>query len=106
MQRAKKKRSPSSVLERAPMPYVGLAELIHRIVFAASLERRFTREIALVVVAHIRASHILVFDTRELFANFSALHASDIGEHALIPKVAFRKVVCAQRCCVIGRQGN
>ena len=58
------------------------------------------------VVAHIRARHILVFNTRKLFANFSALHASDVSEHALISKVALREIVCAQCCRVVGRQSD
>ena len=51
------------------------AELVHRVVRAAGLQRGFAGEVFLVVVADVRARHVLVLHAGDALADLLALHA-------------------------------
>ena len=56
-----------------------LAKLIHRIVFAACLQRSFTGKIFLMVITNVGTRHILVLDAGDALTDFLALDTRDIA---------------------------
>ncbi len=60
---------------------------------AAGFEGGFAGEVLLVVVADIRARHVLVADAGDALTDFLALHAEHIAQHAGLAKILFREVV-------------
>ena len=67
-------------------------ELIHRIVFTASLQGSISREVLLVIVADVRTRHVLVLDARDAITNLLALHVQNIAQHAQFTEVLLGKV--------------
>src|SRR3954471_8222349 len=61
----------------------GSAELVHRVVRAAGLQRRFAGKIFLVVVTDVGAGHVLVPDAGDALADLGALDVLDVAQHAL-----------------------
>src|SRR5690606_12363730 len=83
-----------------------LVELVHGVVFATGLQSSFASEVLLVVVADVGTSHVLVLDAGDALADFLALHALHVGQHALVGEVALGQVVGRQSGGVVGRQGD
>src|SRR6476659_5136348 len=81
-----------------------LAELVHRVVGAARLQRGFTGEIFLVLVTDIGAGHVLMLGAGDALTDLLALHVLHITEHALVAEILSREIVGRQRRRVIGRQ--
>ena len=53
-----------------------LVELVHGVVFTACLQSSFASEVLLVVVADVRASHVLVLDAGDTLTQFQIGRAS------------------------------
>ena len=51
------------------------SELVHGVVFTCRLQRCFAAEVILVIVADVRAGHVLMFHAGDALADFLALHA-------------------------------
>src|SRR4051794_14440413 len=81
-----------------------LAELVHCVMGAAGLQRRLAREIFLMVVADVGASHVLMPYAGDSLTDLLTLHVLHIAEHALLAEIFPCKVVGGQRRGVIGRQ--
>src|SRR6201999_3391724 len=60
-----------------------LAELVHRVVSAARLQRGFTGEIFLVLVADIGAGHVLMLGAGDTLTDLLALNVLHVPKHAL-----------------------
>src|SRR5947209_628940 len=61
-----------------------LAELVHRVMGAARLQRGFTGEIFLVIVTDIGAGHVLMLRTGDALTDLLALHILHVAQHALL----------------------
>src|SRR5690606_28590953 len=83
-----------------------LVELVHGVVFTASLQSSFASEVLLVVVADVGARHVLVLDAGDTLTDFLTLYAFHVGQHALVGEVAFGQVVGRQSGGVVGRQSD
>src|SRR6185369_13212059 len=81
-----------------------LAELVHRVVSAARLQRGFTGEIFLVLVTDIGAGHVLMLGAGDTLTDLLALNILHIAQHALVTEILPGEIVGRQRCRVIGRQ--
>ena len=81
-------------------------ELIHGVVFARGFKRSFTGKVLLVVITHIRSSHILMLNTGYTLTDFLALNTGHIAKHALFTKVLLGQIICRQGCGMVGGQGN
>src|SRR5215470_15364979 len=73
-----------------------LAELVHRVVGAARLQRGFTCEILLVLVADIGAGHVLMLGAGDTLADLLALDILHVAEHALLAEILPREIVSRQ----------
>src|SRR5690606_25444094 len=58
------------------------------------------------VVTDVGASHVLVLDAGDALTDLFALHALDVGQHALVGEVPLGQVVGGQRGSVVSRQGD
>ena len=58
------------------------------------------------IIANVAASHVLVLDAGDALANLFALDGFDITQHAFFTEITLGQIVRAQRCCVIGWQGD
>ena len=67
------------------------AKLVHRVVFATSLECSVTGKILLVVITNIGTRHDLVFHTGDTVANLLALHMQHVTQHTQLTEVLFRQ---------------
>ena len=65
-----------------------VVKLVHGVVLATSLECSVSREILLVIVSDVGASHVLVLDTRQTLPDLPPLNILNIGQHCLGTKVA------------------
>src|SRR5579864_5063750 len=83
-----------------------VSELVHGVVFTRRFQGRFAAEILLVVVADVRAGHVLVLDAGDALPDFLTLHASHITQHALVAEVFLGQSVGRQCGGVVGRQRN
>jgi len=81
-------------------------ELVHGVGAASSEECLITGEVLLVIVAHVRAGHVLVLHRGDALTNLLALDACNVGKHAFLAEVALGQVVGRQRSGVVGRQGD
>src|SRR6476620_7454377 len=81
-----------------------LAELVHRVVGAARLQRGFTGEIFLVLVTDIGAGHVLMLGAGDTLTDLLALNVLHIAQHALLAEILLGEIVRRQSCRVIGRQ--
>src|SRR5712672_319566 len=70
-----------------------LAELVHRVVGAARLQRGFTGEIFLVIVADIGAGHVLMLCTGDALPDLLALNILHIAQHALLAEILLGEII-------------
>jgi hypothetical protein len=108
-----KPRELSRRIKKAPTLRVGVllgvllvSELVHGVVFTRRFQGRFAAEMLLVVVANIRARHVLVLDASDALTDFLTLRASHITQHALVAEVFLGQIVGRQCGGMVGRQRN
>src|SRR6476646_8554947 len=81
-----------------------LAELVHRVVGAARLQRGFTGEIFLVFVTDIGAGHVLMLGAGDALTDLLALDILHVAQHAMLAEIFLGEVIGRQRHRVISRQ--
>src|SRR5882757_1433132 len=84
-----------------PLP---LAELVHRVMGAAGLQGGLTGEVLLVIVADVRAGHILMLRAGDALTDFLALNILHIAQHTLLAEIVLREIIGRKSCRVIGWQ--
>src|SRR5882757_7413256 len=81
-----------------------LAELVHRIMGAAGLQSGLAGEVSLVIVADVRAGHILMLRAGDALTDFLALNGFHIAQHTLLAEIVLREIIGRKSCRVIGWQ--
>src|SRR3546814_4370574 len=106
MIRCPPRSTPTDTLFPGTTLFLSLCELVHRIMGSARLQRRFAREILLVVVADVGAGHVLVLHAGDALADFLPLHVEDISEHTGPTEIFLGEIVGRQRRRVVGGQSD
>ena len=70
---------PGQAREQHPNRYL---ELVHGVVFTASLQSCVTREELFVVITDVGTGHVLVLHSRDTLTDFLTLNACNVGQHA------------------------
>jgi len=102
------RRTPDALQQRVALR-IDLRELgAHEREEVVAVEVRLgrLREVLLVVVADVGASHVLVLHAGDALSDLLALYTCDVTQHARLTKVLLGQVVCRQGRGVVSRQGN